>query len=73
MLALALRESYNILSVSLEGILCLYINTARLQIFGKGIGIHLMYHVPATERCRYLAAQHLGITTRDLNLIFLIC
>ena len=68
-----IRESYNILSVSIEGILCLYINTARLQIFGKGIGIHLMYHVPATECCRYLAAQHLGITTRDVNLIFLIC
>ena len=54
-------------------ILRLHVNATCLQVFRQGVWIHLVYHVSAAERSSYLAAQHLGIAARDIDLVFLVC
>ena len=73
MLKIGVCQAHDLLAMRVKCILRLHVNATCLQVFRQGVWIHLVYHVSAAERSSYLAAQHLGIAARDIDLVFLVC
>ena len=61
------------LAVLYECILLFEVKTIGIEIFGKGIRVHLLYHIPAAQRGGNLARKHFGVASGDIYIIFMVC
>ena len=67
------HQACYLLSVLYECILLFEVKTIGIEIFGKGIRVHLLYHIPAAQRGGNLARKHFGVASGDIYIIFMVC